>query len=286
MACSLARTHPLLHPRGWNPPRRRQSSGPSRRRPSGLSLRRLSGLSLRRLRSLLGAPGSPRFCAGADWAFFALIATVAALLGEIARGRSQACSGGDRLCCTGSVKRAERELILRQGVVKPETPRERRQREALIQDLEGSPLRGRPLPLRLRNFRPNADTYLASLGGPLPYMLRLRRIAEQTEGHEEALGEAWRAVAAECEGDAAAFARRWRETAERWSFHEVNDFIERHNRWYPAESRLPMDPQTRDFALVNGQDYRCRSLDAAWVLERFPASLSSAKAAARSRGPD
>jgi hypothetical protein len=37
-----------------------------------------------------------------------------------------------------------------------------------------------------------------------------------------------------------------------------------------------MDPRTGDFALVNGEDYRKRPLDAAWALERFPAELSAA----------
>ena len=50
----------------------------------------------------------------------------------------------------------------------------------------------------------------------------------------------------------------------------MNDLIERHNRWFPAESRLPMDPRRGDFALVNGRDYRLEPLDARWVLERFP----------------
>ena len=42
--------------------------------------------------------------------------------------------------------------------------------------MRDSPLRGRALALRLRNFRPDAGSYLASLGGPLPYMARLREI--------------------------------------------------------------------------------------------------------------
>ena len=40
-----------------------------------------------------------------------------------------------------------------------------------------------------------------------------------------------------------------------------------------------MDPRRGDYALVNGRDYRLDELDAAWVLERFPAELSSVKAA-------
>lgn len=173
------------------------------------------------------------------------------------------------------MRREEREAILRQGVVKPETPRGRRERAGLVEDLASSPLLGRPLHLRLRNFRPGADSYLASLGGPLPYMTRLREIDAATAAHVIALGDAWRALAVESQ-DTAAFSRRWRAAAQRWSFHEVDDLIDRHNRWYPVESRLPMDPKTGNHALVNGRDYRRRPLDAAWVLELYPADRASA----------
>jgi hypothetical protein len=168
------------------------------------------------------------------------------------------------------VERRERERILNQGVVRPETPRQRRERELLHQDVAESPLRGRRVEHRLRNFRPSADSYLAALGGPLPYMTRLRAIHVQTLEHERQLAEAWHEVAAETGGDAELFSHRWREVAAGWSFFEVNDLIDRHNRWYPAESRLPMDPKTGDYALVNGESYLRPRLDQEWVLERFP----------------
>ena len=167
----------------------------------------------------------------------------------------------------------ERKQILGQWGVRDPSTREVAQGRTLTRDLEGSPVTGRPLRLRPRNFRPAVDSYVASLGGPLPYMIRLRLIAELTEADERALGRAWRELALECDGDVVSFARRWRARAERWDFGEVNDLIERHNRWYPAESRLPMDVRRRDFVLVNGEPYRRRPLDAAWVLERFPPEL-------------
>jgi hypothetical protein len=160
------------------------------------------------------------------------------------------------------VRRRERERIMRQGVVLPETPRDRRNLEALEADLRDSPLRGQELPLRLRNFRPDPGSYLASLGGPLPYMARLREIDAVTKEHEQRLAEAYELV-----GDDPA---RWSALAREWDFTEVNELIERHNRWYPVESRLRMDPRTGDYALVNGRSYRRRRLDATWVLERFP----------------
>jgi hypothetical protein len=158
------------------------------------------------------------------------------------------------------VEQAERELIMRQGVVLPETPRDRREREALEEDLRSLELTGKPLPLRLRNFVPGADAYLAASRGPLAYMLRLREIEKQTAEHEARL------TAARMELEA----HEWRGVVEAWSFDEVNDLIERHNRWYPVESGLPMDPRTGDYALVNGRSYKLAPLDAEWALARFP----------------
>ena len=176
------------------------------------------------------------------------------------------------------MEKAERDAILRQGVVLPETPRDRRELAGLEEDLRSTPLRGKPFRLRLRNFRSAADAYLSATRGPLVYMVRLRVIEMQTAEHAERLADAWRSLAAECEGDAALFARRWRATAASWPFAEVNDLVDRHNRWYPVESQLPMDPRTGREALVNGRDYRLAPLDENWVLERFPAELERALA--------
>ena len=174
------------------------------------------------------------------------------------------------------MENAERDLIMRQGIVLPETPRDRRESAGLEEDLRAIPLRGKPLPLRLRNFVPRADAYLAAGRGPLAYMLRLREIEQRIAAHEERLAEAWRALAETQGHDPGSFRDAWQTTAADWSFDDVNDLIERHNRWYPVEARLPMDPTTGDYSLVNGRDYRLATLDAAWVLGRFPSRLDRA----------
>lgn len=111
----------------------------------------------------------------------------------------------------------------------------------------------------------------------MPYMLRLREIEQLTAAHESRLREAWRALADDCAEDDGGFRETWLDEARRHGFDEVNDLIDRHNRWYPAESRLPMDPRTGDYALVNGLDYRLSPLDADWIVERFPANLGYAR---------
>jgi hypothetical protein len=160
------------------------------------------------------------------------------------------------------VERREREAIMRQGVTRPETPRDRREREALAEDLEGNPLAGAPLRRRIRNFRPDADAQLAALGGPLAWMRRLRAIELAVELHEQRLAEAY---------ELRESPEEWRKLAEAWDFSEVNDLIDRHNRYYPTESRLPMNPRTGDFVRVNGKPYTREPLDAGWILARFPA---------------
>ena len=177
----------------------------------------------------------------------------------------------------------ERDALLREDVPRAQTARERRQLADLDEDLRSIPLRGKPLPLRLRNFRPDAEGYLASLGGPLPYMVRLREIETMTAGHEAALSAAYHRLSTELPSDA--FADAWRDEVARWRFDEVNDLIARHNRWYPVEARLRMDPRRRDYALVNGRDYRLEPLDAAWALERFPAVRPDAGALRRGSRP-
>ena len=176
--------------------------------------------------------------------------------------------------------RRERERILREGGLRDETVREQAERSVLEQDLDGSPLVGKPLPRRIRNFRPAVDRYLASLGGPLPYMRRLRQIELETSEHERRLAEEWQLLASDCRGDRGEFASRWRRMAERQRFDAVNELIARHNLWYPVEARLPMDVRSGDFVSVGGRPYRRAPLDAAWVLILFPPELEQAAAAA------
>jgi hypothetical protein len=178
------------------------------------------------------------------------------------------------------VEEWERRKILGAWGVREENARERREREALERDLAGSPGRGRRVRLRAHPFSPSPESYVASLGGPLPYMVRLREIDEATRAADRNFGARWRELSVESGGDAAWFERTWRHVAARWNFVEVNELIERHNRFYPAEARLPMDPRTRDYALVNGEPYRREPLDAEWILRRFPPVLALAAAAA------
>lgn len=162
-----------------------------------------------------------------------------------------------------------------QGATRPETPQDRREREQLEADLATSPVRGKPLRQRLRNFRPDPESGVRALGGPTAWMRRLRAIEDAVEQHECQLAESWRTLAVEI-ADPTQFAAAWRELAGGWSFAQVNDLIDRHNRNFPAEARLAMDPRTRDFVRVNGRSYLREPLDERWIFARFPADRDAA----------
>lgn len=156
-----------------------------------------------------------------------------------------------------------------QGAIRPETARDREERRVLEADLATSPVTGKPLRARLRNFRPDAESAVRALGGPLVWMRRLRGIEDALDQHERQIDAAYAALAAEVD-DPAEFARLWREIADRWDFSQVNHLIAGHNKNFPAESRLPMDPRTRDFVRLNGRRYEREPLDADWILSRWP----------------
>jgi hypothetical protein len=172
--------------------------------------------------------------------------------------------------------RRERERLLGEHAPRGHTALERKLADRLAEDLDGSPLSGKPLPRRLRNFSLAADRYAVSLAGPPAYSRRLREIENEIAVHEEALRDAWIELVRGHAGDPRALVRRWRAIAARWNFTAVNLLIDQHNAYYPVEARLPMDPRTGDFVLVGGAPYRRPPVDAEWVLRRFPADLDSA----------
>ena len=139
-----------------------------------------------------------------------------------------------------------------QGAIRPETSRDREERRILDADLATSPLKGEPLRIRRRHFRPDADATLRALSGPPRWMRRLREIEDGIEWHEVFLEDAWRTLAREA-ATPDEFARRWEETARAWRFARVNKLIDQHNRNFPIEAKLPMDPKTRDFVRINGR---------------------------------
>jgi hypothetical protein len=111
------------------------------------------------------------------------------------------------------------------------------------------------------------ENYLTA-GGPPRWMERLAEIDRGIAREQRRLAEEYAAMRSWA---GAEFAARWRAFVERQRFDDLNELIDLHNEWYPVERNLPMDIRTRDYVLIHGRSYRRPRLDAAWVLEQFPA---------------
>jgi hypothetical protein len=100
------------------------------------------------------------------------------------------------------------------------------------------------------------------------------------------LQENWHVLAQKVRGNRSRFAAGWHQHADQFDFRKINDLVEKHNRYFPAEANLPMDIKTLDYVAFAGGDYRRQQLDAAWILAQFPPDLDAALASPPPVEPD
>jgi hypothetical protein len=117
-----------------------------------------------------------------------------------------------------------------------------------------------------------------AIGGAPAWSRRLKRIHDLTVAATADLQADWNTMARAARGDRSRFAAAWRQRAESFSFAQINELVDRHNRYFPAEANLPMDVKTLDYVTFAGGDYRRQRLDSAWILARFPPDLDAALA--------
>ena len=113
------------------------------------------------------------------------------------------------------------------------------------------------------------EAYLKA-DAPPAYMRRLRAIEIEYQSQLRRLESAYRALDAVCGHDPELFSRSWQAHVRQWRFDRLNELIRDHNKWYPVEADLPMDPRVRDYVPVRGRSYRRMELGPEWVLEHFP----------------
>lgn len=154
------------------------------------------------------------------------------------------------------------------------------QEEARINELPPTPGHERNLSEHVpSSLISTADRVKAlAVGGAPAWSRRLKRIYDFKATATVQLREAWQAQAKIARGDQSRFASGWRRHAEQIDFSQVNELINRHNRYFPIEANLPMDVKTLDYVAFGGGDYRQQALDAAWVLGQFPPDLDAALA--------
>lgn len=117
----------------------------------------------------------------------------------------------------------------------------------------------------------SVEQYLQA--GVVPrFIERARQIEDGTRRHRHRLERAYQWVREHHAGDPEGFAAHWHSLAEGWRFDDVNELIDEHNKWYPAERKLPLSPRTGDYLTIGNRDWRRVPLDAEWIYRQFPAS--------------
>ena len=116
----------------------------------------------------------------------------------------------------------------------------------------------------------SVEQYLQA--GVVPrFIERGQQIESGTRRHLQRLERAYEWTREQHGHDPDGFRRHWTEIAHNWRFDDVNELIDEHNRWYPAERRLPLNPRTGDYLLIGNRDWRRYPLDSEWILRQFPA---------------
>ena len=118
---------------------------------------------------------------------------------------------------------------------------------------------------------PTSQGLLIGLVGVPRFAERALEIEERTVSHRRRLTAARRGqqLALAVSGLELAALRR---LARSWCFDDVNALIDEHNRWFPIERNLPLDPATGEYLPVLGRTHRLERLGPDWAAAAITAS--------------
>lgn len=111
-----------------------------------------------------------------------------------------------------------------------------------------------------RNFIMTLEERVRAMAGPPAWMRRARRLERHRAELEAVLDEAWQASTPIA----------WAARAAAWDLSAINREILDYNAYFPIERGLGMDPALRDFTCAGQRWEPLPTLDAAWILARFP----------------
>ena len=114
------------------------------------------------------------------------------------------------------------------------------------------------------------DAYVRALAGPPRYSERLREIDSLRRRHAARLAVAGAQLDRRYgAGDLLSRARL--NLARAWDFGDLNQLIDQHNRRYPIERGLAVDPSTGHDAVPPGSPYPMAPAGVAWALRELGA---------------
>ncbi len=109
-------------------------------------------------------------------------------------------------------------------------------------------LEGKPLKIHHRNFSVSADKEIQSYISRAPeFAIRARRIEDAIERLYSNLENQYNKLNAEYGIDSIVFKEKWTDIIDNVELDEINELIDKHNKYYPIEAGLPLDPMSGQY---------------------------------------
>ena len=134
-------------------------------------------------------------------------------------------------------------------------------------------LSGKPLKIPNRNFKIPLEERIQSRFGPPGFAVRARRIESAVQKLMRDLEEEYAELSNRLQKKPVEFSTRWTESVKSVDLDEINDLIEKHNKYYPLEAGLRQDPETGVYYMGSSPWKPQERLTPEKILKMFPPCL-------------
>lgn len=131
-------------------------------------------------------------------------------------------------------------------------------------------LKGKPLRVRQKNFSvPLADQVQSYYGAP-EYALRASKIENAIDQLMDELSLEYTNMINKFSNKPEVFAQKWIEFIESLELNELNDLIEKHNKNYPLEANLNIDPHSGKYLMGSTSWEEQEKITKDILIKKFP----------------
>lgn len=135
-------------------------------------------------------------------------------------------------------------------------------------------VKGKPLKIPQVNFTVSLESKVRSMFGPPHFATRARRIENLTRKLMDDLAAEYAGMIERFREDPDTFDREWNRLVRSVELDKLNDLIEKHNKYYPIEANLQIDPES-GAPLLGSVPWKPKDkISTELLLERFPPDMT------------
>ena len=131
-------------------------------------------------------------------------------------------------------------------------------------------IKGKPIKIRQKNFTVPLSRQVQSYLGAPEYALRARKIEDAIDRLMKELTMSFHDMRDQYSDKPDLFSHKWQQLINGLDLNELNDLIEKHNRYYPVEANLRADPHSGKYLLGGSIWQEKEKITKEKLLKRFP----------------